>query len=188
MNTELTIAYCRACDTPADINQHVPRLRSLAARCRHVTEFGVRYGVSTVGLLAGLSTAVAAEYVGYDLLATPKRRRLRQKAADNGIAYDHRQIDTLKAPPIDETDLLFIDTKHTFDQLAGELRRHAHRVRRFLAFHDTELYGKKGADRLAGGLMQAIEEFRNENPRWKTRKHYPENNGLTVLVATEADA
>ncbi|MGD9307318.1 MAG: glycosyltransferase family 4 protein, partial [Desulfobacterales bacterium] len=39
--------YSQKCETPSDINQHLPILRKYAAQCSHITEFGVRGVVST---------------------------------------------------------------------------------------------------------------------------------------------
>jgi hypothetical protein len=43
--------YQRAANDPSDINEHVPTLRRLASEAQVVVEFGVRHGVSTLGLL-----------------------------------------------------------------------------------------------------------------------------------------
>jgi len=46
-------AFEERCRRPSDINEHLVTLRDLAANCAHVTEFGVRKGVSTFALLHG---------------------------------------------------------------------------------------------------------------------------------------
>jgi hypothetical protein len=39
-------AFVHAVNTPSDINEHLPLMNLLAKLCIHVTEFGVRHGVS----------------------------------------------------------------------------------------------------------------------------------------------
>jgi hypothetical protein len=92
--------------------------------------------------------------------------------------------DTLEAS-IEDTDLLFIDTKHTYHQLSQELYLHSEKVKTYIIIHDTETYGRKdeGKKERAGkhGLMTAIEDFLGNNPEWKIKEHFENNNGLTVL-------
>ena len=45
--------YEYLCQSPCDINEHLPVLRDLASQVDTVTEFGTRHGVSTVALLTG---------------------------------------------------------------------------------------------------------------------------------------
>ncbi len=61
---------------------------------------------------------------------------------------------------------------------------HAHRVRRYLAFHDTVLFGWREESTNGGpGIMQAILEFMAtaEGQKWHVYSHAPNNNGLLVL-------
>jgi len=45
--------YIEKCNTPSDINEHLPTLKKYAEECSHITEMGVRWVVSTYGLLMG---------------------------------------------------------------------------------------------------------------------------------------
>jgi hypothetical protein len=76
---------------------------------------------------------------------------------------------------IENTDLLFIDTDHTYDQCSKELQMHAHKVRKYLIFHDTNL---------VKDLNRAISEFIEANKEWKIKEVLTNNNGLTVLERT----
>jgi len=81
---------------------------------------------------------------------------------------------------IEVTDLLFIDTLHTYDQLSQELKLHSPKVRRFIALHDTESFKFQGEDPSKDGLWNAVVEFIAQG-NFVAKKHYPNNNGLTVL-------
>lgn len=167
--------YDEARETSSDINEHVPTLARLARECAHVTEFGIRTGVSTRGLLFGRPKSM----VSYDIHSYDTREF---EAVACGARIDYRavQADVL-AIDIEETDLLFIDTYHTYGQLRQELGRHAGRVRKFLVMHDTTTYGAVGEDG-GRGLWPAVEEFLAESPNWRLQEKHDNNNGLTVLV------
>lgn len=165
--------YARAASTPSDINEHCPKLKELAGRCRHVTEFGMRHGVSTVALLAGRPQRL----VSYDLVHDPIADVLAEWPEFEFRVGDSTEVD------IEHTDLLFIDTKHTADQLWRELTRHSHRVRRWIAMHDTVTFGEHGEDG-GPGLLHALKKFLRTHSEWRVVYDAKNNNGLTVIERT----
>lgn len=170
-------AYRAACTTPHDINEHMPTLRRLGSVCLHVTEMGTRYGASLLALLH----CGARRVVAYDLHVPPTIGRLWTFAAAAGVDFRFVRGNTLEET-IEPTELLLIDTFHTYGQLRVELERHAPRVLRYIALHDTATFGLTGEDGRTPGLMRAVEEFlANNRGRWTTLAHRTNNNGLTVL-------
>jgi hypothetical protein len=77
--------------------------------------------------------------------------------------------------------LLFVDTWHTGEQLAAELARHADKVARIMAFHDTQSFGEIGEDGTSRGLRPALDEFLAAHDEWYLAEEYRHENGLTVL-------
>lgn len=164
----------------SDMNEHLPTLRQYADGCVHVTEFGVRKGVS---LFAWLSAKVN-KVVGYDVFtpffyggATPEE--LTKLAREEGVEFEFHKQSTLEAD-IEETDILFIDTLHTYDQLTQELTLHSKKARKYIILHDTVTFGKVGEDGKEG-LQKAIKEFLTKNKKWVVEKEFENNNGLTIL-------
>lgn len=156
----------------SDITEHLCTLRLLARDCNHVTEFGVRTGNSTVAFLAGLSPT--GKLVSYDL------NQPNFEAPDDAQGrWTFTQSNTAALPLIEETDFLFIDTLHTYDQVKQELK-HGNQARKWLAFHDTVLFGTHG-EIGQRGINDAISEFQNANPHWKTFASCLHNNGMLVL-------
>jgi hypothetical protein len=94
--------YEELCRTPSDINEHLPALRRYADKCEHVTEFGVRGCISLHAFLA----SKAKKVVAYDIanVAVPDCDKL---------TFINANVLTLEIR-IEPTDLLFIDTLHTF--------------------------------------------------------------------------
>ena len=168
--------YRWACSTVSDINEHLSVLYDIAQQCNHVTEFGVRTGMSTRAFL-NTNTVLRA----YDLNIDDNVNKLFVMASQAGKNVKYIQADVLNID-IEQTDLLFIDTWHIYEQLKQELARHAKNVRKYIAFHDTYTFGlsgENGSDRR--GLLSAIIEFLMDNPEWKFKIHRTNNNGLTVL-------
>jgi hypothetical protein len=166
----------------SDINEHLQLLYELATDCDHVTEMGVRFGDSTRAFLRAHVTLRS-----YDIQLDSNVIELFKQAHEAGhdvkyIKADVRQVE------IEETDLLFIDTWHSYPQLKQELYLHGNKARKYLAFHDTWTYGmrdesweKNRAPVGTEGLLPAIIRFMIENPHWKFKEFRTNNNGLTVL-------
>lgn len=158
----------------SDINQHIETMHKYANKCNHITEFGVRTGVSTWAWLASRAQVIRCfdiENINHNLkyhyASVEKTRKDFTFTCVSTIA------DRLE---IEQTDLLFIDTAHTYEQCSKELKMHSHKVNKYLMFHDTTLCPE---------LNKAIEEFLKDNLNWKVKEIFTNNNGLTVLEKTK---
>ena len=177
--------YTNALNITSHINEHLPILRELAKECNHVTEMGVHEGIST---RAFLCEDVVLRC--YDLTHYPEITNLINIAKESGKDIQYVQTDVLDIT-IEETDLLFIDTWHVYEQLKEELKLHSSKVKKYLVFHDTQTFGTSGHDtsmtsHYGGkvgtlGLLPAIIEFIIDHPEWRFKIHKTNNNGLTVL-------
>lgn len=173
--------YNRLCSTPSDINEHLPTLKAYAEQCDHVTEMGVRYIVSTYALLMGKPKKL----ISYDLMDCVWQP-IKELVRDH-TDFEFRIANTLDLD-IEETDFLFIDTLHNYNQLTGELSLHANKVRKYIGFHDTTTFATHGESyegRSEIGLWPAIEEFLASNTQWELHERYTNNNGLTILKRVE---
>lgn len=165
--------YAKAVATPGNINEHLPTLRRLSSRCDAVTEFGVEHGNSTVALLSGQPKRLTS----YDVKQQTAPDLLRYVAGRT--QFEYIIADSLKVT-IDETDLLFIDSYHTSEQLEKELNLHSRNVRRWLALHDTVTFGETGENGNPG-LLYALRQFIYDRREWFVVEIYGNNNGLIVL-------
>lgn len=169
--------YNKVCSTPSDIYLHLPLLKKFSSECEHVTEFGTRNGVSTTAILA----AQPKKFVTYDIDPDSVRKVTDLLMPVKGETdFQILQGDTLKID-IEPTEFLFIDSLHTYNHLKQELARHAHKVSKFIGFHDTESFGSRGEDGMAPGLKTAIYEFLDQSPRWHIQHADSMNNGLIIL-------
>jgi predicted O-methyltransferase YrrM len=169
--------YQEAANTPSDMREHLPLLREMAEQYRHITEFGTRFGVSTVALLA----AEPDVFITYDQVPYDSVKVL-ETAAKNltNTRFEYRIADVCEIE-IEPTDFLFIDTWHVESQMDIELRLHADNVRSVIGFHDTVTYGSVGESPGHRGIWYAIARYLKEHPEWEIREHRTNNNGLTLI-------
>lgn len=161
--------YNNACKTPTDINEHLPTLRALADECESVTELGTRNGQSTRAFLA----SDAYQITSLDLYIDPEVEKLfvLARKIDKNAVYCI--ANSLRDDVVEETDLLFIDTDHSYKQLSEELRLHGNKANKYIVLHDTHTYRE--------ALLPAVIEFMVKNGDWIMYSHDTHNNGLTVL-------
>jgi len=170
--------YTSACNQQTDIHEHLPILKELAQQCSSVIEMGTKTGQSTRAFLYSCDKVVA-----YDLELNPQVFELFRVAKNAGKNVNYIQANVLNIN-IEETDLLFIDTWHVYEQLKQELELHADKAKKYLVLHDTETFGTIGENGTSKGLLPAIMEFLSKNSAWKIKEHRTNNNGLTILERT----
>lgn len=174
MSDLLQEEYNWAKSIPTDIFYHLDILNKLASKVDHVTEFGVRTGMSSRAFLAAPCILRS-----YDIQLDDRVQELFNYALSQGKDVKYIKGNTLNID-IDETDLLFIDTDHTYVQLKQELNLHNSKVNKYIAFHDTVTFaGPNAQDKY--GLVAALLEFLAEHHEWQVMYHTPLNNGLTIL-------
>lgn len=156
-----------ACTVKTDINEHIPILRQLASECERVVELGVREGWSTRAFLTQRN-----KLRSYDIIMWPYVQHLFNTMKNVGRDFDYIHANSLHIT-LDECDMIFFDTEHTYKQLKAELELHGNKATKYLVFHDTVSYQHE--------LMPAIQEFMEDNKHWKIKEHYTNNNGLLVL-------
>lgn len=186
----ITDHYNERKNNPSDINEHIETLKNYATECEHITEMGVRSVVSTWAFLE----ANPKKLISIDINDCPIQEAAKL-AGEAGIEFQFIKSSTLEME-IEETDLLFIDTWHVYQQLKKEFELHADKARKYIILHDTTTFGENGEgiastniNIVTGqieaiphkGLWPAVEEFLDSNTKWKLKERYTNNNGLTVL-------
>lgn len=168
--------YINACKKVTDIHEHLPTLSNLVTdfQCTHVTELGVGPAQSTRAFLRH-----DVELHSYEIRPWPDVITLFNAAAAAGRRATLHINDT-RTIEIQPTDLMLVDSWHTYEQVKIELKLHANKVSKFIVFHDTTSFEWKGEDG-GVGIWPAIQEFLDSNPQWQIYKRYYNNNGLTVL-------
>lgn len=182
MNSESVIYknYLFRSTFTSDINEHLPTLLKYALNCKTIAEYGVREVVSTYAF----AMARPDKLICVDIIKHPNVDTFLQQCKDENINAEFYQADTLKFQLEQPVDLLFIDTLHTYAQLAAELELHHRNVNKFIILHDTVSYGTVNEFNTPGakqGLLAATRDFLNAYSGWKEIETYRNNNGLTIL-------
>lgn len=160
-----------------NIYEHLPVLVKYAKECQHITEFGVRWGRSTCAFLY----TRPKELHSYDLERSQEVDIIERSAKNENINFHFHLEDTTIAI-IEETELLFIDSKHTYSQASKELSLNKDKISKYIIMHDVVTFGIRG--KTSGnekGLLFAITEFMYDNQDWKIKEFLVNNNGLLIL-------
>lgn len=191
--------YDYHCKLPSVINEHIPTLKILSQECTSVVEIGIGHLYSTFGILYGLSenSNTQRSYLGIDLNIPPSDKFTCAKnlAEANGINFQFLQANDMEIQ-IENTDLLFIDSLHTYCHLTYELEKFSPYAMKYIAMHDTSYpwgniddnayngnYSEYPShiDRNKKGLWPAVEDFLKNHPEWSLHARYFNNNGFTIL-------
>lgn len=196
--------YKTLCETPSDINEHLPTLYEYAKKCESVLELGIRDVVSSWAISKGLSEngMDTKRHIMNDIEPC-EIDELLETAKGSGVTIMYEWKNDLDLEIKENIDMTFIDTWHVYGQLKRELEKFSKVTNKYIVMHDTTidewlgetnrcLGGAKAAEiqsRISGippseimkGLWPAIEEFLEAHPEWKIRERYINNNGLTIL-------
>lgn len=193
---ELSKEYARWYTNPqmnsgdnAAFHQHAPTL-ALLVRNKIVLELGMRYGMSTLGILWGKPQHLAS----VDIHRFETVDRIEELARSAGVSYSFVLGNDLDKDIIDFVtdanvadhfcpDITFFDTLHDYEQLKAELTIYAPLTQEYMVFHDIVSFGTNDESNSAGkGLLLALEEFMTENAdTWEVASYYFNCNGLLVL-------
>ena len=207
LNKTIDQLYESSCRNYSDIYEHVPVLKNYASLegVYSVAEFGVRdTSHSSVGLMKGLIEGKMRDgkdrkYLGVDI-SPCEYLYMSEIAKVFDIDYTFEVANSATYKFKESVDLLFIDSFHTYPHLKRELNTSHSFVNKYILMHDSSIDEFTSEcvrcnmdvekvseetgypiDELVMGLWPAIEEFLKENPEWKLKERYTNNNGLTIL-------
>jgi hypothetical protein len=201
MTSFIERGYIRRCTVESDINEHLPTLYKYALECNHITECGVRTAVSSYAFAYALCQKENSKHILIDICGSDGIDIFLDEcefSKTHTIFYEESDLTC----PIENTELLFIDTWHVYGHLKRELARWNSYVTKYIILHDTTIDGELGEfmryahlhdiekevkdsglteEEIKKGLWPAIEEFIARHPEWKVKERYTNNNGLTIL-------
>jgi hypothetical protein len=188
-----------AVNAKGDLSEHLYTIKKYAEKCEHVTELGVRWVVSTWALLAaGPKKLNSFDVIHYMRHGVPSNK-ISDAASAQGTEFNFYEENVLTTDKLEPTDLLLLDTLHSYKQVKLELELHARKVRKFIIVTNAVTYGNTNegpvpVEKLTGeslhlhnklqdkqGVMTAVKEFVEENPEWRVKEFFKNCNGLCVL-------
>jgi len=193
--------YITLTNTVSDINEHLPTLYNYAKECDSIIELGVRGCISSWAFLRGLMTNNNnKKRLFFNDINECDINELLETVKTLDISVDYKWINDLDLEITEPVDLTFIDTWHIYGQLKRELAKYSKVTKKYIIMHDTtvdEIYGETircgwnaeqqsidsgfPVEEIECGLQKAIDEFLIDNPDWKLKERYTNNNGLTIL-------
>ena len=198
MNT-ISSTFTTLCRTPSDISEHLPTLAGYASICSHVTECGVRGAVSSYAFANAMLGRPDCTLVQVDTYRSTASDTFRLQCKQENVPVIFHEMSDLDCP-LENTELLFIDTWHIYGQMKRELARWHPHVTKYIILHDTEVDKWMGetircnldperSSRETGipvpeimrGIWPAVLEFLEDHPEWTIHEHFKNCNGLTVL-------
>lgn len=180
--TTIDALFDQVYSIPRDLNEHMPALRSLTDLAGGTVVELTGRRESTIAFLAGAPQSLTSYTTELDNHCWKAAALVRESTRYTPRQFQMGTVIT----DIPDNDLLFVDTIHTYAVLSAELTAYAPHCRRFIAIHDTEVYGTNGEDR-GLGLRQAIAEFCHNNPEWSVIDHVTLQYGMTVLSRNPDD-
>jgi len=197
--SEIVRLYHEKCRHISDIHEHLPTLYKYALQCNHITECGVRYIVSSYAFAFGLKDKENNKLIQVDPYKDPSAEKFKNECQNENINVLFYEQSDLECP-LENTELLFIDTWHVYGQLKRELERWNLYVSKYIILHDTTVdewngetirmgFNAEEQSKTCGipileinmGLWPAVVEFLSNHPEWRLKERFTNCNGLTIL-------
>jgi len=160
------------------LSHHCVKLYEIANKCHHITELAI--GTYEVAI------SILATKPGKLHVYREKKESLEIiKEKVEKVVPKHTELklfigSSLKTQ-IEITDMLVINTFHTATRLKMELLKHAGNVKRYIAFPTVYAFVKRGEDGSAPGVVDAILDFVEENPKWSIIHKNKTGSGLIII-------
>jgi len=151
----LELNYKVLCETPSDINEHLPTLCELAKECTSVIELGVRGVVSSWAFATGLPEG--SRMFMNDLEPCKVDQLVRTAKMEKNIDATFVHGSDLDIPLPEPADLVFIDTWHVYAQLKRELDRYEPLAKKYIVLHDTT------SDEWEGETVRMVNKYIEKN-------------------------
>jgi hypothetical protein len=156
----LKTKYLELCNTPSDINEHLPTLKEYAQECDSVFETGVRGVVSSYALLYGLveNTNTHNKQIFLNDIDMCDINDFKKIAEANSISVKYAWVSNLDLVFSNNQnfDLTFIDTWHVYGQLKRELEKFSKITNKYIIMHDTEIDGIEGETKRLYGMYNDL--------------------------------
>ena len=202
---EIQEKYNSLCNSPSDINEHLPIMHKYAKECESIIECGVRDCVSSWSLVYGLlNNNKTIKKILLNDKVQCNIDELLSKTNNLDIDINYEWKNNLDLVLNDNYDMVFIDTWHIYGHLKRELAKFSLKINKYIIMHDTTIDEIDGetircgwdanaqsnecgytVEEIKCGLGKAINEFLENNNDWELCEKLTNNNGLTILKKKE---
>ncbi|RQT39543.1 class I SAM-dependent methyltransferase [Burkholderia contaminans] len=138
-----------------------------AIGCDTILELGVFTGLTTTAFMLAQPKRLVSVDISDEHFRI--RHELEQAAKDLSVDFEFRIADDLAMEPL-ASDLLFIDTTHTYEQTLAELNRFGPLARKKIVLHDMT----------TAGVYQAVFQWLWDNKQFHITYHDSRGCGAVV--------
>lgn len=157
---------------PLTLKRYHGLIQQLMQESDSYTEFGVYQGPTLAAAMFTNPKKIRAYDITLEWFNHAKNL-FTQYANEHNIDFKVFEDDTSTCSTIEPTDMLHIDSKHTYDHAWKELNRHAKQVQKYMLFHDTTL---------TPGVWEAIQKYIHEvDNSWTVVERCEDGVGYTLL-------
>jgi GT2 family glycosyltransferase len=161
-------------NSASDINEHIETIFNITKGCKTAVSLQIGKGDAAFSLLLGCQLHISVD-------PNPAQDTINFLNEYFGKKSIVIRQNTCESIDVENFDVLMVDSHHTASNVEKELKAHAHKVNKFIIFHDTFLYGEIGDDG-GEGIKKPIYEFLSNNQEWKIIHEVNNNNGLIILA------
>lgn len=155
---------------------YLTELMSLAESCDTITEIGMFQGHSISAFLRTQPKKVT----GYEIDMGYIRRDVFQRLCPKGTELEFIRANSLAIPAVEECDLLFIDSVHTYEHVKQELDIHGNSAQKYIVVHDTNYPPDHKNPKKK--VRDAVNEFVDLNSNvWYHFKELTDMSGMMIL-------
>lgn len=142
--------------------------------CDTVLEYGTWQGQSLCAFMLGGAKRIVTCDMDISRIDSELFHGLAEK---NGIEISIKEKNSFDEDrPIENPDLLFLDTRHTYDHVLKELQLHGNAAKKYIGVHDTNY--PPMADN-SKKVREAVKRFMDDN--WKIAAADERYTGIIVL-------
>ena len=165
------------------IAHYMSTLNEYAQKCDSVVEIGLNQVCSTWAfLLARPKNGVSSFDIDLhhgpvkhlDLSENIWLQWAKHLSEKEGVIYSATEANSREIT-LQDHDLLFIDSEHTYEQVDIELKLHGKKAQKYIILHDTTLFP---------AINRAVDNFLSINNNFVVDKVFNDTPGLTILKNT----
>ena len=187
------------CNKPLDINESSQLLCKYAKACASVVEIGHKEIEAPKGILQGLSESSFKQRsylkINSDYIPPSELNFTKEGAKKSNINFTFWQANDLLIV-LEPTDMLYIDSLHTYCHLTYQLETFSSQVRKYICLYGTSgpwcdqeenayqgNYNEYSSsyDRTKKGLWPAVLDFLANHPEWVLVERSTKNEGCAIL-------
>ena len=157
-------------------------IRKYAEDCESISELGVRKAEEAVAMMAKGVDKVTL----YDLMYAGHINPIMEDLEEEGINFMCLPRNPIR-DELDKADLFIISSIHTYNNVKMDLSEVKDKANKYIIVTGTEEFGYKNEAQQAGkkeGVVPAVEEFLQNNPKWEKIDQVPYGKGFIVMSKT----